>query len=66
MTMRHPAAQALATRTAASQADHVRFGRRLVEEDEPRRVDPALAALPLRTSFNDVRAALLAGVERLF
>src|SRR5690554_5052245 len=31
---------------AATQARHVRLGRRLVDEDKPGRVEPALAALP--------------------
>ena len=48
------------------QPSHVRFGRRLVDEDKPGWVEPALAAFPLFPGFGDVRPVLFGRVERLF
>jgi hypothetical protein len=48
------------------QARHVRFGGRLVDEDKPGRVEPALAPLPATPRLGDVGPVLLGRMERLF
>ena len=45
---------------------HVRFGGRLVDEDESTRRELALPGLPLVPRFGDIGPALFGGVERLF
>ena len=45
---------------------HIRFGTRFVEEDQSRRVEAALSALPDLARPGDVGTVLLAGTESLF
>jgi hypothetical protein len=47
-------------------AGHLGIGTGFVQEDQLRRVKLALAALPGRARFGDVRAVLLGGVQRFF
>jgi hypothetical protein len=56
----------LAAWGTASQAGHVRFGPRLVEEDKPGRVEPKLAAPPRAPRPRNVGTILFAGPKRLF
>src|SRR5690606_12083128 len=51
---------------AATQARHVRLGRRLVDEDKLGRVEPALAALPATPRLGDVGPLLLGRMEHFF
>ena len=64
--MRTAGEQTLATGRTAPQPGHIGLGRRLVDEDEPRRIQPALPADPPAPSPDDVGPALLSGTERLF
>ena len=57
---------ALAAHGAAPQPSHVGFGSRLVQEDQPRRVEAPLAPPPRPAGLRDVGTVLLAGSERLF
>jgi len=66
MTPRGFADQSLPERTAAMRAGHLGIGTGFVQEDQLRRVKLALAALPGRARFGDVRAVLLGGVQRFF
>jgi hypothetical protein len=50
----------------AAQPRHVRLGRRLVEEDQPGRIDPALAASPAPARFGNIGPVLLGRMECLF
>src|SRR5207244_11926914 len=58
--------QTLTSRRAPAQPGQVGFRTRFVEEDEPRRVEAALAPPPRPPRFFNVRPLLLAGTERLF
>ena len=58
--------EALASRGAAPQPGHVRFGPRLVEEDEFRRVEALLPPPPEAALAGDVGTVLFASPERLF
>lgn len=49
-----------------AQTGHVGLGPAFVDEDESRRVEPALEPAPLLAGLQDVGAVLLAGTERLF
>jgi hypothetical protein len=49
-----------------AQAGHVGLGPAFVDEDQPRRVEPALKPPPLLACLQDIGAVLLAGTERLF
>jgi hypothetical protein len=66
VTMRHAADQALAAWGAAMGAGHVRLGPGLINEDEAGRVDPPLVPPPALTLGDDVRPALLGGVQAFF
>jgi hypothetical protein len=58
--------QAPAAGRAAPQAGHVCLRRRLVEEDQLGRVEPALAAAPAPARPDNVRAVLFGCPESLF
>ena len=58
--------QAPAATTASTQTRHVGLRTRFVDEDKPRGLEAALAALPAPPRLEDVGAVLLAGTERLF
>jgi len=58
--------ESLSARSAATQACHVRLGGRLVDEDEPVRLEAALLPPPVLAGLRDVGAVLLGGMERLF
>jgi hypothetical protein len=58
--------QALSFGAAPAQTGHVGLGRRLIDEDQSRRVPTGLQALPADALASYVRAVLLAGPERLF
>jgi hypothetical protein len=58
--------QALAAGRPPAQAGQIGFGARLIEEDEPRRVETPLAAPPRPPRFLEVGPVLLTGPERLF
>jgi hypothetical protein len=51
--------------TTSAQSRHVRFGRRFVEEDEPRRVESLLELVPGPAGAGDTGAGLFRGPERL-
>lgn len=50
----------------SAQAGHVGLGPAFINENEPRRVEPALEPTPFLARLQDVGAVLLAGAERLF
>jgi hypothetical protein len=56
----------LASRCPATQGRHVGLGPGLVDEDQPRRVKPALIELPLPPPSRHVGAILLGGEQRFF
>jgi hypothetical protein len=58
--------QTLPTKRAPSQTRQVGLGCRLVDEDQPRRIETALAALPSPSRLGDVWSVLLGCMERLF
>lgn len=60
VTVRRLADQALAANAPASQRRHVRLGPRLIDEDEPRRINFRLIFFPLHAPPGDVRPVLLA------
>lgn len=64
--VRSAADQPLAASTAPAQAGHVRFCRRLVDEDEPGRIESALPPTPPLARPLDIDPVLLAGVQTLF
>lgn len=64
--VRSAADQPLATGAAPAQAGHVRFCRRLVDEDEPGGIKSALPPPPSLTRPFDIDPVLLAGVQTLF
>jgi hypothetical protein len=50
----------------ATQPRHVGFGRRLIDEDQSRRIEPALAALPPPARLRNIGTVLFGRMERLF
>ncbi|MDP9011596.1 MAG: hypothetical protein M3O41_02860, partial [Pseudomonadota bacterium] len=56
----------LATRCAAAMPDHLRRNRRLVDEEEARRIKPGLLGLQPRTRRSDIRTILFGGVQSSF
>ena len=66
MTVRSVTDQPLAFGRAAAQARHIGLGRRLVDEDEPGRVERSLAAFPAPAGLGDIGPVLLGRMERLF
>ena len=58
--------EALAAGAAAVGSGHVGLGPSLVDEDQARRIKPALIFLPLRPSPGDVGAILFSGVQAFF
>ena len=47
-------------------SDHLGGNRRLVDEDEPRRIKLGLLGLQFGTSCSDIRTILFGGVQRFF
>ena len=66
MTVRDSGAQALAARCAAARPGHVRARPGLINEDQFCRIEAGLILEPIPAPPQDVRAALLGGVRRLF
>ena len=64
--MRGVAHQSFAFGRTTTQPGHVGLGGRLVDEDQPRRVEPTLAAPPSPPRLGDILAVLLGRMERLF
>lgn len=64
--MRGVAAEPLALGRAATQPGQVGLCRRIVDEDQPGRVESALVAPPEPARFRDVGAVLFGRMERLF
>ena len=58
--------QSLPAQAAAMRAGHLGIGTGFVEEDQLCRIKLALAVLPDRACFGDVRPILLGGVQRFF
>ena len=65
-TVRHLGVKTLPAKTAAVGPGHVGFGPRLVDEDEARRIKPALVLSPLRPPPRDPWTILLAGEHGFF
>jgi len=66
MPVRSMADQSFAPGRTTAQTRHVGLGRRLVDEDESRRVEPSLAAFPSTPGLGDVRPVLFGRMESLF
>jgi len=66
MAMRRMANQPFAFGRATSKPRHVRFGRRLVDKDKPRRIEGSLPPFPLAPGLGNVRQVLLGRMESLF
>jgi hypothetical protein len=66
MSVRRMTDQAFALGGTAAQPCHVRLGRRLVDEDEPGRVERRLTAFPAPPGLGDIGPVLLGRMERLF
>ena len=64
--MRSMADQAFALGRTTAQPRQIGFGGRLVDEDQPRRVERALAPLPAAAGSRHVRPVLFSRMERLF
>jgi hypothetical protein len=58
--------QSFALGRTTAQTRHVRLGGRLVDEDKPGRIEPALPAFPSPPGLGDVRSVLFGRMERLF
>jgi hypothetical protein len=65
-SVRHLRHQPLAARRTSMSACHVGLGPGLVNEDQARRIKPALILLPLDPPSGDVGAILFAGVQAFF
>ncbi len=66
MPVRRMADQPFSLGRAAAQPCQVRLGGRFVDEDEPGRLERALAAFPAPSRLGDVGPVLLGRMERLF
>lgn len=66
MAVRSVADQSLAFGRTAAQPRQIGFGGRFVDEDQPRRVERALAPLPAASGPRHVRPVLFGRMERLF
>jgi hypothetical protein len=66
MSMRGRCHTALAAPSATIAARHVRAGCRLIQEDQPLRLQAGLGGLPLLARLLHVGPILLAGVQRFF
>lgn len=66
MAVRSVANESLPLGRTAAQPRQVGFGGRLVDEDQPRRVERALAPLPAPSGAGHIRPVLLSRMERLF
>lgn len=66
MTVRGEAAQAFAFKTPSAQRRHIGLDPRLVDEDQPARVEACLKGAPALASPGDVGASLLKGEQRFF
>ena len=64
--MRHRIDHALATKRPAIQPGHIRFGPAFIDENQSSVVDRRDFVAPRLALLLDVRAALFAGVDRLF
>ena len=58
--------QPFSDRAASVGAGHLGVGAGFVQEDQFRRIKLALARLPRRARFGDVRTVLFGGVQRFF
>ena len=66
MTEGHRRFETLPTRPPATQRRHVGFDLGLIDEDEARRVNPALMGLPACAFTGDIGAILLGWPDRFF
>ena len=66
MAVRNFGNERLAATVPAARPRHVGFGPRLVDEDEARRINPALIFLPARAAARDVWPVLLGGEQGFF
>jgi len=66
MSVRSVANQSFTAQRATPQTRHVGLGRRLVDEDQPGRVEPALAAPPPSPGQSYIGALLLGRMQCLF
>ena len=66
VAVRRAADQSLALGGATPQPRQIGLGGRLVDEDQPRRVEPALAPPPAASGPRHVRPVLFRRMERLF
>lgn len=66
MTLRYLGDEFVPTRGPATQACHVGFGPGLIDEDQTRRIKPALTCLPTPASTRDVGTILLGGEQSFF
>ena len=66
VAMRHARDEALAARRSPIVADHLRRDRRLVDEDETRRIELGLLGFQRSARGGNVRAILLGGVQSFF
>lgn len=58
--------QSFALGRVSAQADQICFGRRLDDEDLPRRLDTSLGTLPASAHLGDVQPVLFSHMARLF
>ena len=66
MSGRSAGVYALTAQCTSAQTSHVGLGSRFVQEDQARRVEPALEPMPFFASLRDVGSVLFACSERLF
>ena len=66
MAVRYARNETLTTWRAAAMPDHLGRNRRLVDEDEARRVKLGLLDLQLGTRRSDIRTILFGGVKSFF
>lgn len=66
VAMRATRDQPFSPRRASAQAGHVRFGGRLLKEDELRGIEPTLLPAPAAPGLGDVGPILFGRMERLF
>lgn len=58
--------QAFPSRRGGTQSSPISLGRRLVDEDQSRRIEPALALVPAAAFLRDVGTVLFGRIEGIF
>ncbi len=66
VTVRSMADQAFPSRRGGTQSSPISLGRRLVDEDQSRRIEPALALVPAAAFLRDVGTVLFGRIEGIF